>query len=675
MATVCNTKVLFLWFAPFMGLLAASPEPFTSKDQFRLQEVAEAQISPDGGRIAYSIRRHDDPGRAYTQMWMMDVATGKSRRLGSEGDRGSGPRWSPDGQWLAYVGSVGRDGGLVVIRADGSQARVIAPVEGTNHPLPSSGERVSWSPDGKQIAFVSAQPGPEAGEAQGDPMIIRRYLYKPTASTGTTRFDDNRRLHIFVANVSTLEVRQLTKGDYYEHSIDWSARGEILFVSNHEADPDRHFNYDLFAVNAADGAVRQITKTKAAEYRPRWSPDGRTIAFQGTKRDLTSSETTMEDTHTWLMDADGGNRREIGAAVDNRQGPPEWSRDGKLVWFEVENRGTRALFRFDTARAGAKPEGAIGSVTSSVGAWSVSHNGAMALTLSTAADVPQLYLASPGGAVKQLTNLNADLFRGRAIADVEAFDFHAEGGLRVEAFVTKPTGLDVRRKYPVVVMIHGGPHSQQGPAFNLKAQVYAAHGLATLMVNYRGSTGYGQKFADAIFRDQDGAEARDVLAGVDEALRRYTWMDGAKLGIEGGSYGGQLTNWLITQTDRFKAAIPSAGISNLLSFNYMSYYHDYLAVEFGAYPHENDLLDVLWQRSPLKHVARARTPTMFIHGENDNDVPIAEAEQFFIALKDLDVETVMLRYPREGHGLSENGHLVDAMNRSLEWYDRYFGTR
>jgi dipeptidyl aminopeptidase/acylaminoacyl peptidase len=192
------------------------------------------------------------------------------------------------------------------------------------------------------------------------------------------------------------------------------------------------------------------------------------------------------------------------------------------------------------------------------------------------------------------------------------------------------------------------------------------------MVNYRGSTGYGQKFVDAIFKDQDGGEAKDVLAGVDAAIAKYPWIDRNRLGLEGGSYGGQLANWIITQTDRFRAAIPSAGISNLVSFNYTAYYHDYLAVEFGGYPHEAGVMDLLWERSPIRYVSKAKTPTMFIHGENDNDVPIAEAEQFFIALQDAGVETVMVRYPREGHGLRETAHVVDSIRRSIAWYDRHF---
>ncbi len=557
------------------------------------------------------------------------------------------------------------------MRADGSDGRVLAPVESTNHSLPSTGEHLTWSPDGKQIAFSSAVPGPESAEANGDPMVIRRYLYKPTASTGNTRFDDNRRVHVFVADIATRQVRQLTSGSYYEHSLDWSPAGdEILFVSNHEADPDRVFNYDVFAVRVAGGSIRRLTTTKSAEYRPRWSPDGSAIVYQGTKRDLTSSETTMEDTHTWLMDRQGANRRDVGAMIDNRQGAPEWSHDGQSLYFTVQDHGNLHLYRLSLKSTRAEPELVAGG-PGSVGAWSLSENGVLAYAYHTSADVAQLYVKN-GATPKQLTNLNSAMLASKKIAPVEDFEFPSFDGLRVHAFLTKPVAIDANKKYPMIVVMHGGPHGQQGPAFNLKSQVYAGRGFATLMVNYRGSTGYGQKFADAIFRDQNGGEAKDVLAGVDAALKRYPWIDAARLGIEGGSYGGQLTNWLITQTRRFKAAIPVAGISNLITENYMSYYHDYLAVEFGAFPHENDLLDVLWQRSPLKHVASVKTPVMFIHGENDNDVPIAEAEQFYIALKDVGVETIMIRYPREGHGLRETKHVVDAMDRSLDWYSRHF---
>jgi dipeptidyl aminopeptidase/acylaminoacyl peptidase len=259
------------------------------------------------------------------------------------------------------------------------------------------------------------------------------------------------------------------------------------------------------------------------------------------------------------------------------------------------------------------------------------------------------------------------------MADVEAFTFVSNDyKYEVEAFLTRPLGMTATSKHPLIVNIHGGPHGQQGPAFNFQNQVYAARGWATLMVNYRGSTGYGQAWADAVFRDQNGDEAFDVLNGVNAAIRRNPWIDRERLGIEGGSYGGQLTAWIITQTNMFKAAIPNRSIINLVSYNYTTYYNQYEQMEFGVRPHQQDLMDELWKRSSLRYVAQVHTPTMIVHGENDNDVPIGESEQFYIALKDVGVETILVRYPREGHGLREPKHIVDLMDRSIAWYERHF---
>ena len=661
-----------------------TPGPaFESNDLYFLKSVGEVQLSPDGSHIAYSVRNTDRPGRPYSQVWIMDVASAKSIRLGSDKEAASGPRWSPDGKQIAYFGREGDSAGVVVSGADGSNPALLAPVGSTNHPLPASGERLTWSPDGKQIAFISATPGPETENANGDPMVITRYLYKPTASEGMTRFNDNKRIHIFVVDIASKQVRQLTSGDYYEHSIDWSPRGdEIVFISNRGPDPDRFFNYDVFAVKAADGSIRRVTDTKNAEYRPVWSPDGSQIAYSGTKRPLTSSETTMEDTHVWVMNADGSNRREVGAAIDDRQGAPQWSADGKAIYFTVQEHGNAKLYRVAAAGGNAELVVPASDEKSSVGTWSVAKGDVLACALTTPSSPGELFVKQGTTPAKAVTSLNKQILGERRIADVESITFKSFDGTQVEEFLTRPTAMPSGGKVPLIVMIHGGPHGEQGPAFNAKAQVYAAHGIAVLMVNYRGSTGYGQKFADAIFKDQDGGEAKDVIAGVDAALDKYSWLDANRLGIEGGSYGGQLTDWIITQTDRFKAAIPAAGISNLVSFNYMSYYHDYLAVEFGNFPHEmwrqtdksqpRRLIDFLWERSALRYAANVKTPTMFVHGENDNDVPIAEAEQYFIALKDAGVETIMVRYPREGHGVSETKHQVDVIDRSIAWYEQHF---
>ncbi|HKB14305.1 MAG TPA: S9 family peptidase [Vicinamibacterales bacterium] len=664
---------------------APSRSTFQSSDLYRLKSVGDVQMSPDGKRIAYSVQNNDRAGRPYSQVWILDVATGKATRLGSDQEAASGPRWSRDGQQLAYFGREESGAGVVVSRADGSGAVLLAPVSGTNHPLPSSGERLAWSPDGKQVAFISAAPGPETENANGDPMVITRYLYKPTAAEGLTRFNDNRRLHVFIADVASRQVRQLTRGDYYEHSIEWSPEGgEILFVSNREPDPDRFFNYDVFSANAASGEVRRLTRTANAEYRPIWSPNGKMVAYLGTRRSLTSSETTMEDTHVWVMDGIGGNRREL-VSMDNRQGQPQWSPSGDSVYFTAQERGSVRLYRMPVSGGSPTAVAPAQGERGSIGSWSIAsgaNSDAIAYALSTPATPSELFVKQGNGPAKAVTSLNRDLVAGKSIAETESLTFKSFDGMSVEAFFTRPVEVRPGAKYPLILMIHGGPHGQQGPAFNMKAQVYAAKGYGVLMVNYRGSTGYGQKFADAIFNDQDGGEGRDVLAGVDAALAKYPWLDANRLGIEGGSYGGQLTDWLITQTPRFKAAVPAAGIANLVSFNYMSYYHDYLAVEFGVLPHQQwrpddktapkRLSDFLWERSALRYVDRVKTPVMFVHGENDNDVPIAEAEQYFIALKDAGVETIMVRYPREGHGIRETKHQVDVIDRSMAWYEKHF---
>ena len=651
------------------ALAAAEKRGLSPGDLYALRSVAEVSMSPDGGAILYTERDPSGPGRPSSALFLYDRRTGQSRLFRRSGLGGDHARWSPDGAKVALLGVQDGKLGLVVTDAEGGSERLLAPVSGTNHPLPSSGERLAWAPDASAVAFISATPGPELAEANGDPVVIRRYLYKPTASEGTTRFNDNRRVHVFLAELAGGKVRQLTDGDTYEHSLSYSPRGdEILFVSNREPDPDRFFNYDLFSVRIGDGSVRRLTTTENAEYRPQWSPDGKSIAYLGTTRGLTSSETTMEDTHVWLMDADGSNRREL-ARVDNRQGAPEWTSDGAFVYFTVEERGSVALYRVPTSGGAAeRVVGGRGRVLD----WSISRDGAIAYAFHGVDDLAQLYVRPPGSEAQKLTDSNRALLSERQIAEALAVELSSFDGTAVEAFLTLPLARSATSRHPLVAMLKGGPHSQSGPQLNPKAQVYAAQGWATLQVNYRGSTGYGQAFADAIFGDQNGGEAKDVIYAVQAALRRYPFLDPDRLGIEGGSYGGQLTNWIITQTDVFDAAIPIAGISNLLSFNYMAYYHDYLAVEYGAYPHQDDLMDRLWERSPLKHVARVSTPVLFLHGENDNDVPIAEAEQYFVALKDVGVETVMVRYPREGHGIRETGHVVDSIERSIEWYRTHF---
>ena len=663
--------VLCIFAISTMGAVCAaqSTQGLQAADYQRLRSVAQVELSPDGKLTAYVVQRHDGPGRPWPQLWVLDAATGKSTRLSAENEASGNPVWSPDGRWIAYFGSAEGKRGLAIVHPDGSAATFLSEAHGTNTPLPSQGAEVTWSPDSKQIAFISATPGPETAAAGGDPIVITRYLYKPDAGEGFSHFNDNRRLHVFLVDIATKQVRPLTNGNYYEHSIDWSPRGdEIAFISDRAPETDQFFNYDIFAVKVSDGSIRRLTATENAEYDPRWSPNGRMIAFSATKRGLTDRETTMEDTHVWVMNADGSDRHEL-ATIDNRQGAPKWAPDGRSVYFTVQERGSVHLYQ--QPLEGGKPNVVINE-RGGVGSFSIAKPAAIAYTFATPRDMPELYMRS-GTTSKQVTDLNVDVLAGKQITDVEPFTFVSnDNKYEVEAFLVKPLGMTADSKHPLIVNMHGGPHGQNGPAFNFRDQVFASRGWAVLHVNYRGSTGYGQSFADAVFGDQDGNEAQDVLYGVSAALRRYLWLDRERMGIEGVSYGGQLTMWLITQTRMFRAAIPIAGIANLISYNYMTYYNQYEQMEFGQLPHQDDLMNILWERSALKHIAAVATPTMLMHGENDPDVPIAEAEQYFVALKDVGVETIFVRYPREGHGIRESAHVVDSINRAMAWYEKHF---
>src|SRR5438477_9247192 len=335
--------------------VAANPQGLVSSDLSRLRSVGGVAASPDGKRVAYTVVMRDRPGRPYGQLWILDLSTQKSLRVGGEKDGGGTAVWSPDDKWIAFSGHQGEKSGLFVVRPDGSEVTFLAEAHGTNSPLPGTGNEISWSPDSKQIAFVSATPDPRAPEASGDPMVITRYLYKPDAGEGMTHFNDNQRLHIFVVDVATKQVRQLTQGNTDEHSIDWSPDGkEILFASNREPNQDEFFNYDVFALKVADNSIRRVTATEYNEYEPLWSPHGKHIVFRGTRRGMTHGEPTMEDNHIWVMNADGSDRREIGAVIDNRQGPPHCSQEGNFVYFTAQERGSNYLMRLPVS--GGKPE-------------------------------------------------------------------------------------------------------------------------------------------------------------------------------------------------------------------------------------------------------------------------------------------------------------------------------
>ena len=710
---ICLLVGLLLW-----SCVAAQRRPLTPPDILRIANVSDAQISPAGDWVAYTLATVEGDATRST-LWLVRVAaedrpatrppSGRTpadfdqprqppNRLLPMGWYASNPRWSPDGNSIAFLAQHEGQTGIWIMTLPNRQPRFLVPVRDTNFFITYAGEPFAWSPDGKLIAYISASEEvvPISDNDKDDPRVIDRLQYK-----SRTSFSDRLRTHVFFTYVDNPEPRQLTSGLYYDHAVTFSPRGdEVAFLSNHELDPDANNNSDIFAVDL-HSQVRQITNTKGCEYDPVWAPDGKSIAYTATKREVTTIDSVAEDTHVWVIDAAGGGGRELTAAIDRRARSPRWSADNQFIFFLANDRGCTTIY--SVKASGGKAQQILGETIDrgllfaragvaetppiinqfQVGNFSVaqkrnsntnvadplSAGSLIAFTLSTSTWPAEVWSQRVLFDGRRLTRHNEVSLAGASLSSPEEITFKTFDATRIQGWMLKPMGWREDRKYPLILSIHGGPHGMSGWAFNPAFQVYAARGYAVLYLNPRGSNGYGQKFSDGTLNEWGGGDYKDLMAGVDEALRRNAWIDADRLGVTGGSYGGFMTNWVITQTPRFKAAVSVASVSNLISFYSTSLYQDLIHAEFGGFPWDN--YDLLWQWSPLRYVRQAQTPTMFIHGEQDNDVHITQAEEMYMGLKRRGVETVLLRYPREGHGLREPRHRVDALQRTLEWFDRF----
>ncbi len=702
---------LGIWLFLYLCLVApaqAQQRAFTPADTLRIANVADAQIAPDGQRVAYTVTTVEGDANR-TVIWLASTQRGSAP---SALWPGSVPRWSPDGKRLAFLASKEKQDGLWTVDLT-MQPRVpqfVAPVRNTNHFITYAGEAFAWSPDGKSIAYINAEPAPDAKETDNDPRIIDRIQYK-----SRTSFGDNLRSHVWLVNVDPAsakrgETKALTSGPYYDHALSWNPDGkEIAFLANHEPDPDANNNSDIFAVNL-NGGVRQITQTKGCEYEPQWSPDGRYIAYTATTRDVTTIDSVAEDTHVWVIEANAssGSGRDLTAKQDRRARSPRWAENSRKLFFGASDKGQSLIYSVNLSGVvfpifanytreigGPQPKTVFARpfqvtsfsfskttiITTSTGMRSDSDDYAVAslpfaFILSDSVNPPEIWRAalvgSETGAAGYFTRLSRhDESSARAVSFVEPQQFTCNSfdGTPIQGWLMKPANWEAGKKYPLILSVHGGPHGSYGYGFNAAFQAYAARGYAVLFLNPRGSTGYGQKFSDGTLREWGGGDYKDLMAGVDEALRLNSWLDGERMGVAGGSYGGFMTNWIITQTPRFKAAVASASVSNMISFYSTSLYQDLVHAEFGVMPWDD--YDLLWRWSPLRYVKNVQTPTLFIHGEQDNDVHITQAEEMYTALKRRGVPTVLARYPREGHGLREPKHRLDALERTLAWFDKY----
>jgi dipeptidyl aminopeptidase/acylaminoacyl peptidase len=633
--------------------------PMVAEDLFALKEIGEIRISPDGATVLFTVSTTDRQGGRSSQLLRLPAAGGQPAAVAGALEGASSVRWSPDGTRIAFFAGKSGKPALWVLRLSTREPTLVCDHERLSALIAKPGNSLAWSPDGSQLAFTGTTEPPPGFQ---DPLVIRRIQFKTS-----TAFSDNGRSHIYVVSAAGGRPRAVTSGNYDEHSIDWGGNGEeIIFLSNREADPDANFNYDIFAVNVGSGATRQITRTPGVELEPKVSPDGRQIAYLGMKRPLTTIDSIAEDAHVWVIPAAGGVGRELNGSLDRRSGSPEWAPDGKAIVYTAIDHANTVLYRVP---AGGGRSVILVDRQGQAGPFSIDREGSIVFGLSDPLMPREIFRLRAGSTrSEQLTAMNHEVKQWQLSAP-QTITFRSFDGTEIEGWLY-PAAQATGRS-PMILFIHGGPHNINAYSFNFGFQYNSARGYATLAINPRGSTGSGQKFSDGCINNWGGGDYKDLMAGIDYVLKTHPEIDGSRLGVTGGSYGGFMTNWIITQTNRFKAAVSHRSISNLISFYGTSAVGDLMHTEFNGYPWNGENFALLWKWSPLAHVKNTVTPTMFIHGEIDNICPITQAEEMYTALRRRGIPAELVRYPREGHGLREPKHQMDGMLRGLEWMDHF----
>jgi len=647
--------------------LGAQTRGVTAEDYFAFESLSEPRFSPDGSTIAYVVTTVDPKqNRRRSALW--SVPADGSREpvaLTTAPQSSTSPRWSPDGKSIAFLSSRPAAGDAP---ADTPRTQVWLLPLGGGEPrrltsLLNGVTSFQWAPDGSRLVVVS-RSGPS--DTAKSPSDVRHYKNANYKFNDSGWFDD-KRAHLWVVDVASGGATQLTSGeDWNDSDPQWSPDSRRLaFVSDRSGKAfDESHDTDVWVTDANGGPLTKISDHTTGDNSPRWSPDGQTIAFVS----------SVPETHPkiWLAPSAGGAASKLAAdGLDLIPGALRWAEGGRALYFETGVKGTSHLYRVDLAARRAAP---VTSGERTVRFADISEKtNRLAYAVNDPTHLDDLYVADLGGKnEKQLTRLNASLWKQLTMVPVERVPFKGADGWDVDGFLMKPIGWEAGRKYPMILSIHGGPAGMYGYDWYHEFQVYASRGWAVFFTNPRGSTGYGEKFERGIELNWGGNDYVDVMNGVDAALAKYPWIDRDRLGVTGGSYGGYLTNWIISHTNRFKAAVTIRSISNFISDD---------GTRDGAYGHADDFggdifekSDLYWDRSPLKYVKNVKTPTLVLHSDNDFRVPIEQGEQWFRALRHFGVPAEVVFFPRENHNLTRTGepkHLVESLNWQVYWFDRY----
>ncbi|MGE5813708.1 MAG: S9 family peptidase [Acidobacteriota bacterium] len=688
-AVLCVLAVLLL----VRPVAAQDRRAITEMDLFKFVWVGEARVSPAGTHAAYvrvTVNQKED---SYdTALWIVPTDGSAEPRPLTSGTRDSAPRWSPDGKQLAFLRAPQKDGKpqpaqIFLLDMAGGEARQLTNVSrGAASP--------AWSPDGRTIAFTSnTGPGDlvkkKEGEHESDVRVITRATYR---SNGGGYGDPSRHTHIWTISVhngseTPGEARQVTAGQFDEQGVTWSPDGSwIYFTSNRVEEPYYHpQDADLYAVAPTGGEIVKVASIDGTIGSISPSPDGNRIAFVGTLKktpvrsydqpdlfvtDAKPGSTPRNLTASFDFDIGGGIGGDQRAPRGAGSSQPVWSSDGQSLFVVASEHGNANIKRIDIG------SGALAAYTEGnhdvMSYTAVPGTDRLAMVISTPTNVGDLFVAAPSGTLTQLTRHNRELFDGLAKRQPEEIWYSSFDGRKIQGWILKPPDFDEGKKYPLILEIHGGPHSAYGSTFTHEFSWMAARGFVVLYTNPRGSTSYGQDFGNIIQYNYPGDDYRDLMAGVDELLKRG-YIDEKRMGVTGGSGGGVLTNWTIGHTQRFAAAVSQRSIADWTGFWYTADFTLFQPTWFRAAPWQDP--QDFTKRSPITYIANVTTPLMLIEGEADYRTPPADGgEQMFRALKYLRRPVVMVRFPGESHELSRSGqpwHRVERLQHIVGWFERY----
>jgi dipeptidyl aminopeptidase/acylaminoacyl peptidase len=666
----------------------------TDQDLLKFVWIADPQMSPDGSQIVYVRVTVNEKSDEYeTSLWTVSGDGRDVPRRLTMGTRDSSPRFSPDGKRLAFVRDLtGQQPQIYLMPLGGGEAAAVTD-------LPRGAGAPAWSPDGSKIAFSSTtkaedfEKKPDAPKS--DVRVITSAEYR---SNGSGWDDPERPSHLWITDAAATsplpKARALTTGKYDETGQGWSPDGSrVYFTSTREDEPYYSpAKVELFSVPAAGGDPSKVVSLNGAITAVRPSPDGRRLAFVGILNG--TPERSFDQPDLFVANADGsGMPRNLTAAYDydingsvggdqgaprgGRTAGPVWSADGKSIVVVAGEQGNAPLIRLDAASGAVSP---VSNGAQTVQSYSASADGrVVAAVISTQTAIGDLFaidLTAPAARPKQITRVNDPLFSTLKLSEPEAISWTSFDGKRIEGWLMKPPDFDPSKQYPFVLEIHGGPHSAYGNVFTHEFQLLAARGYVVLFPNPRGSSNYGQDFGNVIQFHYPGDDYKDLMAGVDEVIKR-PYIDRSRLGVTGGSGGGLLTDWTVTHTTRFKAAVSQRDIADWYGFWFTADFSQYTSSWFHKAPWE-DPADFA-ARSPITHVGNVKTPMLFVLGDDDLRTPPADGgEMMFRALKYMHIPTVMVRFPGETHELSRSGkpsHRVERLQHIVGWFDKWLQGR